>query len=112
MGDTTTEIRVAIGDHVHVADEHGRIHDALVTAVFGYGSKEDRNAAILASRDNRTAEQVEEYLAAPFLAPSVNVIYVSDDPLKTDPYGRQVERLASLPHHSGTPAPGRYWEQV
>lgn len=44
--------------------------------------------------------------------PCINVVYVSSDPAKRDPYGQQLERMSSLQHESATtnmPRPGRYW---
>lgn len=44
--------------------------------------------------------------------PCINVVYVSGDPAKRDPYGQQLERMSSLQHQSATtnmPKPGRYW---
>lgn len=46
-------------------------------------------------------------------APCINVVYVSGDGSKSDPYGRQVERMSSLQHYGQgpdkMPTPGRYW---
>lgn len=44
--------------------------------------------------------------------PCINVVYVSSDPAKRDPYGHQLERMSSLQHYIATrnmPRPGRYW---
>lgn len=71
-----------IGDHITVVDEVGVEHDALVTIYFGGSS--------------------------PRMA--LNAVFVSSDPKKDDPYGRQLERLSSLSHQSSTSAPGRYWK--
>jgi hypothetical protein len=67
---------------VLVTDEIGVQHDGLVTADWSGGA---------------------EFGAR-------NVIYVSDDDAKRDPYGRQIERLSSCSHKSETQAPGRFWE--
>lgn len=79
------------GDPVKVVDEHYVEHAGLVTAVHG--------------------EFVEDGYV-----PSINAVYVSADPSKTDPYGRQTERLSSLQHldsgPSRMPKPGRYWVNV
>ncbi len=71
-----------IGKTVRFVDMHGKTFDALVTAVHG------------------TVEN-----------PSVNVVYVSDDKAKTDPYGRQVERSTSVVHRANQYANGMYWER-
>lgn len=82
---------VKVGETVHVVDEQYGEHAALVTAVHGDFS-------------------VGGYV------PCINVVYVSDDPTKRDPYGHQVERMSSLQHYSqgpnGMPRPGRYWLNV
>ena len=76
------------GDAVKVVDENYVEHAGLVTAVHG-----------------------------PFVeggyAPCINVVFVTSDAAKRDPYGQQIERLSSLQHYSqgpsGMPKPGRYW---
>lgn len=79
---------VEVGEAVQVVDEKYGKHVGLVTCVhgqFGGGS----------------------------YVPCINVVYVSNDPGKRDPYGQQVERMSSLQHYSqgpnGMPTPGRYW---
>jgi hypothetical protein len=81
---------VVAGDPVKVVDETYGEHTGLVTAVHGTFS------------DSYT--------------PCINVVYVTADPAKRDPYGAQVERMSSLQHYSQGPAnmprPGRYWLNV
>ena len=73
-----------IGDHVVVTDPVGKQHNGLVTAVWG-------------NDDDPT--------------PTINVLYVSDDPNKHDSYGRQIDRdMTSTQHKSKTSAPGRFWQ--
>lgn len=95
--DTNLEVTpVAVGDAVKVVDEHYGEHPALVTAVHGEFGVEVPTAA-----------GVGTYV------PCINVVFVSGDPTKRDPYGQQLERLSSLQHlsagPSGMPRPGRYW---
>ena len=71
-----------VGDCITVVDQVGVEHNALVTIYFG-GSN-PRGA--------------------------LNAVFLSADESKSDPYGRQVERLSSLSHQSTTTAPGRYWK--
>lgn len=82
---------VKAGDAVVVVDEHRQLHVGLVTTVHG---------------DFSTGGYV----------PCINVVYVSGDPAKRDPYGQQVERLSSLQHFSagpnGMPDPGRFWANL
>lgn len=81
---------VTIGDPVKVVDETYGDHVGLVTCVHGQ-------------------------FGGAFI-PCINVVYVSTDPAKRDPYGAQVERLSSLQHLSqgpaGMPRPGRYWTNL
>ncbi len=79
---------VAVGDVVVVVDENYDRHLALVTCVHGQLTPEST------------------------YVPCINVVYVSTDPARRDPYGSQIERLSSLQHYSGTvgmPTPGRFW---
>jgi plastocyanin len=89
MTDITPVAPVAPGDAVKVVNESYEPHDALVTAVHGdFGGQ---------------------------FVPCINVVYVSSDPAKRDPYGHQLERMSSLQHASqaqGMPRPGRFWENV
>lgn len=71
----------SVGEVITVTDEHGREHDALVTIYFG----QDRPDCAL------------------------NCVFVSDDSSKTDPYGRQVERLSSVGRQTEQSAHGRFW---
>jgi hypothetical protein len=86
-----TATPVAVGDHVVVVDENYRPHHGLVTCVHGQFSEGG-------------------------YVPCINVVYVSDDPAKRDPYGQQIERMSSLQHYSqgpdGMPKPGRFWANL
>lgn len=81
---------VSAGDPVTIVDETYGEHVGLVTCVHG----------------TFTSSYV----------PCINVVFVSSDPAKRDPYGAQVERLSSLQHYAagpnGMPRPGRYWQNV
>ncbi len=41
--------------------------------------------------------------------PGCNLVFVSSEVDKTDPYGRQIERATSVVHRSKQPAHGRFW---
>ena len=41
--------------------------------------------------------------------PGCNLLWVTDDALKQDTYGSQVERATSVVHKSFQPAHGNYW---
>lgn len=77
------------GDAVKIVDEKYGEYVGLVTCVHGNFS---------------------DYI------PCINVVYVSADETKRDPYGQQVERMSSLQHlsqgPSNMPRPGRYWLNV
>lgn len=84
---TATEVTpVDVGDPVLVVDEYGKSRIGLVTIVHGaFGGT---------------------------YTPCINVVFVSRDATRTDPYGRQIDRLASLQHYSAVtsmPQPARYW---
>lgn len=70
-----------IGSVVTYVDEHAQPHPAVLTAVWG--------------------ETVGEC--------AVNLVYVSGDESKNDPYGRQVERASSVSPQSEHTAHGRYY---
>ncbi len=81
---------VQVGDAVQVVSEDYVSRIALVTAVHGqFGGA---------------------------YVPCINVLYVSPDSAKNDPYGRQVERMSSVAHYSagpsGMPKPGRDWKNL
>ncbi len=100
MADQQTVQPVAPGDAVRVVDENYVEHVGLVTAVHGEFGKEYDTA------DGGRRGYV----------PCINVVYVTADSAKSDPYGRQVERMSSLQHYSqgpsGMPKPGFYWENI
>ena len=72
-----------IGQSVVFVDAHGQGHPALLTAVHGS--------------------------AGPEWQPSVNLVFVTDDTSKTDPYGRQIERHTSVVHRAMQGAHGMFW---
>lgn len=77
-------MKLAIGQSVKFVDEHRQELDALVTYVF-HGMSGNQ-------------------------ADGCNLVIVSTDVSRTDGCGRQIERRTSVPHQSGTPAPGFYWK--
>ena len=82
-----------VGINVIYTDEHFVDHAALVTAVWG-------------SPDWR--EHCQLHTGKPAV-PCVNLVYVSGDKAKDDPYGRQIERNTSVVHASSQPAGGLCW---
>ncbi len=83
---------IAEGDVVFVMDENYQEHYGLVTCVHGQLTPEST------------------------YVPCINVVYVSSDQNKRDPYGQQTERMSSLQHFgsgpSGMPRPGRFWANL
>lgn len=83
-----TAAPVQPGDVVVIVDETYQNHYGLVTCVHGQFSDGG-------------------------YVPCINVIYVSTDTAKRDPYGQQIERMSSLQHYgqgpNGMPKPGRFW---
>ncbi len=79
---------LVIGSNIIFVDPQRQEHLALVTQVWpGMGGSSDA-------------------------APGCNLVYVSGDASKTDPYGRQLERATSVTHKSRQPAPGNFWKWV
>lgn len=92
MNATRTIWPVRIGHAVRVVDENYHEHVGLVTAVHGVFGDDD---------------------TAP--VPCINVVFVSREESKHDPYGRQLERLSSLMHYESVksmPRPGRFWTNL
>ncbi len=79
---------ISEGMTVVYVDSVGRQQNALVTNCWGY-------------REIDTEK--------PDTLPSLNLVVVSEDATKTDPYGRQLERFTSVVHKSKQAAPGFYW---
>lgn len=74
------------GTVVRYIDEYRQPHQALITKVWN----QDENGA----------------------PTYVNLIYVSSDESKTDPYGRQTERATSVPVKDDNNGAGRYFETL
>jgi len=71
------------GKHVTFVDPTGKAHDAIVTA---------------------------DWSTKTFDPGALNVVFVSSEPDKRDPYGQQIERATSVPHKSNQSAFGYFWE--
>lgn len=85
---------VKVGDSIVFVDSHGVDHDALVTAVHG----EAREIQMYGSNEKIWWE------------PCINLVFVSTDENKTDPYGRQLERHTSVGHQSTSTAHGMFYK--
>ena len=99
-----------VGARCMFIDPVGVAHDALITSVHGPTSKEERDAQYQQAKADgqpyATDEWLEQAIGAPFLIPSVNLVFVVGDESKTDSYGRQIERATSCPHESTQTAHG------
>lgn len=90
-----SEIRQAkANEHVVFTDSRGVERSALLTIVHGESS--------MVPARNGQGEQ--EY------HPSVNLVFVTGDPSKTDPYGLQIERESSVVHRNDQGAHGNFWD--
>jgi len=74
-----------VGDHVIFVDSKAARHNALLTAVHGWGPVSNPH-------------------------PAVNLVYVTANDEKRDPYGHQLERSSSVVHRSHQSAAGMYWD--
>lgn len=83
---------VQVGDPVVFVNALGIEHRALATALWG------------------TFEEGDPSHGTPI--PSLNVVFVSNDPDKHDTYGRQIERATSVVHASLQAAHGMSWRNL
>jgi hypothetical protein len=106
---------VKAGDAVLFFDEYGKEHDALVTAVHGWFlSGQNLWGEFTQEQHDKWLEEYGPNSRPPQVgfkvpAPSINVVFITDDATKHDPYGNQVERRSSVTHKSNQPAFGMYW---
>jgi len=84
-------------------DPQGVKHSAIVTSWWGApGADSQGQAEVFGSPAIHayTSETGE---------PGCNLVCVSGDVAKTDPYGRQIERATSVVHRSKQAAHGNFW---
>ena len=130
---------VKVGSQVLYADHYGKLHVALLTAVWGDGKGRvvkhvnDEGKALEDIPFNERPADMDytQFKATPIEGtegqewPSVNLVFVSGDEAKDDQYGRQIERdtfigcLAdaierdtSVVHRMNQSAHGNYWTQI
>jgi hypothetical protein len=77
-----------VGDVIWFVDAVAVSHRALVTNVF----------------DNGQPTSIPN--------PAVNLVFVSDDKLETDQYGRQIKRNTSVVHKLNQSAHGSFWHRT
>lgn len=89
-----SEMRKAkVGEHVVFTDPRGVERSALLTCVHG-------ESQMIPARDG--VEEQEYH-------PAVNLVFVTGEDSKTDPYGRQIERESSVVHRGDQSAHGNFW---
>ena len=93
-----------IGCRVVFFDSHRQAHDAVVTNWFHGGPDGE-------TRDEHVARRRAEGITSTVFTPCCNLVFVSDDKSKSDPYGRQLERQTSCSYgrEQGTPFLGNCW---
>lgn len=96
--------RVVVFDSLRVA------HEGLVTNWFHGGPDGQTLAELQAKHDERMATISPEN-RGPIYMPCCNVVFVSEDKNKTDPYGWQLERFTSLAYgrQQHVPFTGQCW---
>lgn len=85
--ETAMERKYEVGQNVIYRDQYGGDHPSVVTAWWPDTAHYQPNTK----------------------TPGCNLVFVSTDETKNDPYGRQIERETSVVHRSNQPAPGRFW---
>jgi len=88
--------------HIIYVDPQGVRHAAIVTSWWGAEGAGSKGEGTYGSKPP------DPYQGAAG-DPGCNLVYVSGDTAKTDPYGRQLERATSVVHKSKQPAHGNYW---
>lgn len=99
-----------IGCRVIFFDSRRQAHDAVVTNWFHGGPDGQTLAELQRVHDERLAKCSPEHRYPPSM-PCCNVVFVSKDAEKTDPYGRQLERNTSVSYgrNQSTPFLGNCW---
>jgi hypothetical protein len=99
-----------IGCRVIFFDSHRVAHNAIVTNWFHGGPDGQTVADFKQKHDEINLTNSPEHQNA-FYVPCCNLVYVSDDKNKTDPYGWQLERATSCSYgrQSMTPFLGMCW---
>ena len=99
------------GCHVIFFDEYRQPHDAIVTNWFHGGPDGQTEAELLQKHEKQQATNSPEHRWQ-FNRPCCNLVYVSTDAAKNDPYGNQIERSSSTTYgrqQGSTPFVGRCW---
>lgn len=100
-----------IGCQVIFFDSHRVAHAAIVTNWF-HGGPDGQTLADLQQKHDEQSAKLSSESRHPLYMPCCNVVWVSEDSTKTDPYGRQLERATSCVYgrQTGmTPFVGMCW---
>lgn len=98
-----------VGDVVVYVDEYARPHNALVTAVHGEIYKVQWREDIDGMPGHWNAQIIEEKGATRLQIPCINLVYLSGNVNKQDPYGRQTEHSSSVVYKDDNTAHGNYF---
>lgn len=85
-------------------DPRGVSHAALVTAWWGVAE-----AQTVGGGTETFGSPPPHAYTSEAGEPGCNLLFVSSEADKTDPYGRQIERATSVVHRSKQPAHGGFW---
>ncbi len=93
-----------VGCRVFFFDSHRQPHEAMVTRWF-HGGPDGQTLV------EHQQAQKDKGVTSPYYTPCCNLVYVSSDDNKEDPYGRQLERATSCSNgrHQSTPFLGMCW---
>ena len=100
-----------IGCRVVFFDSHRVAHEAIVTNWF-HGGPDGETVAAKQQKWEDAVKAAGPGQSSPFWFPCCNVVFVSADKEKSDPYGRQLERATSCSYgrqQGNTPFVGNCW---
>jgi hypothetical protein len=99
-----------IGCSVIFFDSYRQAHNAIVTEWFHGGPDGQTVAELQQKHEEQQATNSPEHRSS-FYTPCCNLVWVSADKDKKDPYGRQLERQTSCSYGRGysTPFLGMCW---
>ena len=103
------EKTLEVGDVVVFMDEVNCPHNALVTAVHGEISRIQWREDIEGLTGHWNHEIIEGKGPVKLQIPCINLLYLSGNPNKQDPYGRQCEHESSVVYKEESTAHGNYF---
>ncbi len=103
------ERTLEVSDVVIFVDERGIQHNALVTAVHGEIYECQWREDIEGVGGHWNTEIIEGKGPVRLQIPCINLLYLSGNPNKQDPYGRQCEHETSVVYKDDNTAHGNYF---